>query len=58
MIPGIGMATLDRLGMIPRSRALRTLVELSVIGFSLWLALPMSVALFPQKGEISANQLE
>ena len=58
MIPGIGMAALDRLGMIPRSRALRIAVELSLIGFSLWIALPLSVALFPQKGEISSNQLE
>ena len=58
MLPGVGMYSLDRMKLIPRNKALRTIQELSVVGLALWVALPLSVSLFPQKGEILAEKLE
>ena len=52
------MFLLDKGGLIPKSRAPKTVMELGVIAFALWVALPLSVSLFPQRGEIIANELE
>lgn len=41
-----------------RSTAVRMGVELSLIGVTLQLGLPIAVALFPQRGSISASELE
>lgn len=57
-IPGISMFALDKFKLIPKSFAPKTILELTVISFALWVALPSSVALFPQYGEIEANRLE
>ena len=57
-IPGISMFMLDKLGMIPQAKVPKTALEIGVLLFSLWLAPPISVALFPQKGEIKATELE
>lgn len=58
ILPGVSMAILDRLRLIPRSRAPKTILELAVISFSLWIALPLSVSLFPPKGELKATEIE
>lgn len=58
IIPGVSMYFLDRMGMIPKARAPRTVLELTVITFALYLALPVSVSLFPQRGEIDASEIE
>jgi Sideroflexins len=50
IIPGLSMFLLDQVGMIPKARAPKTLLELTVIGMSLYIALPLSVSLFPPKG--------
>ena len=55
ILPGVGMMVLDKLGLIPKTRALRTVVELSVVAGALWVALPLSVSLFPQRGEIESS---
>lgn len=52
------MFGLDKMGLIPKSRAPRTVLELGVIAFSLWIAMPISVSLFPQRGEIRAVDIE
>jgi len=58
ILPGLSMFVLDKLGLIPKSRAPRTVLELVVISLALWTALPVSVSLFPQRGEINANEIE
>lgn len=47
IIPGLSMFLLDSAGLIPKSRAPKTILELTVIALSLWVALPLSVSLFP-----------
>jgi hypothetical protein len=58
IIPGLSMFLLDSVGLIPKSRAPKTVLELTVIALSLYVALPLSVSLFPQRGEIDANEIE
>lgn len=57
-IPGISMFLLDKMGLIPSAKVPKTILELSVLAVALWVALPLSVSLFPQKGEISVNDVE
>jgi len=52
------MYLLDRAGMIPVAKAPKTVLELSVICFALWLAPPVSCSVFPQLGEIKAGDME
>lgn len=52
------MALFEKFGMIPKARGPKTLLEVSVIAFALWIALPISVSLFPQKGSVRANEIE
>ncbi len=58
IIPGLSMFLFDKFGLIPKARIPKTLFELTVIAVGLTLAPPLSVALFPQKGSISANEIE
>ena len=58
IIPGLSMFLLDKFGLMPKSRVPRTIVELGVITLALYVALPVSVSLFPQRGEIEANEIE
>ena len=47
VIPGISMFLLDKMGLIPRAKALKAILEVSVVAFALWVALPISVSLYP-----------
>lgn len=47
IIPGLSMFLLDKVGLIPKSKAPRTVLEIAVISVALYLALPLSVSLFP-----------
>jgi hypothetical protein len=58
IIPGVTMFFIDKLGLLPVKKVPRTILDLAVIGFALGNALPLSVSLFPQRGEISASKLE
>lgn len=58
ILPGVSMALLDRFGMIPKARIPKTALELGVIAFSLWIALPISVSLFPPRGEVKNTEIE
>ena len=58
ILPGLSMFFLDKMGLIPKAKALKTVLELTVISLSLWIALPLSVSLFPQRGEIPAAEIE
>lgn len=57
-IPGVSMFLLDRIGMIPKARVPKTILELTVLCFSLIIALPLAVSVFPPKGEINASEIE
>ena len=56
--PGFFMFTLEKLKLVPKAKPLRVATEIGVVAFSLWIALPISVSLFPQKGEILARDVE
>ena len=58
IIPGVSMYALDAWGLIPKSKGPRTILELAVITGALYLALPLSVSLFPPRGEINASEIE
>lgn len=58
LLPGISMFFLDKMGLIPKAKAAKTILELTVISLSLWVALPLSVSLFPQRGDIAASEIE
>lgn len=58
IIPGLSMFLLDKAGLIPKARAPKTILDLTVISIALYLALPVSVSMFPQRGEISAKEIE
>ena len=52
------MFALDRAGLLPKHRVPKTALDLLVIALALYTALPISVSLFPPRGEINANLLE
>jgi tricarboxylate carrier len=58
IIPGLAMFMLDKAGLIPRARVPKTILDLTVISLALYLALPISVSMFPQRGVISAKEIE
>ena len=58
VIPGVTMYLIDRIGLMPVARVPRTILDLVVVAFALNNALPLSVSLFPQRGEIEASKLE
>ena len=58
LIPGISMFLIDKMGMLPKAKLPKTALEIGVLIFSLWIALPLSVSLFPSKGEVSALEME
>jgi hypothetical protein len=43
---------------MPRNFYMRTLLEISFISFELYVALPMGIAIYPQRGRVNANNLE
>lgn len=53
ILPGVSMFLLDKAGLIPKAKIPKTILELFVIAASLYVALPISVSLFPQRGEIT-----
>lgn len=58
IFPGVSMALLDKAGLMPKSRGPKTIVDLSVISFALWIALPISVSLFPPRGQAKNTEIE
>jgi hypothetical protein len=57
-IPPIAMALLEKLRLIPKGKMLRSIMEVLVLLPCLTAALPLSCAIFPQQGVVSANKLE
>ena len=57
-IPGAINYLLDRKGLSPKTKAVDVTLQLSILTFALWFALPVSVAVFPQNGEIGPDNME
>lgn len=57
-VPGVFFYMLDKKGMMPKSRAVDVLLQVSVLTVALWVALPLSVALFPAQGQLKAEEVE
>lgn len=58
ILPGVSMALLDKAGLIPKARGPQAILQLAVISFALWIALPISVSLFPPRGEVKNTEIE
>ncbi len=58
LLPHAIMKGLDRLRALPQNPRLRMCVELCVITGSLWGALPLCMAMFPQRASFRAQDLE
>ena len=52
------MFLIDKVGLMPVAKIPRTILDIVVIAFAVGNALPLSVSLFPQRGEIGASKLE
>ncbi len=58
LLPGSIMYFLDRVKVMPKARGPKMLVEVLVVSLSLWLALPFSIAIFPQYGSLPVESIE
>lgn len=58
LIPTLTFYLLEKKSMIPKNRAAKLILESTVLFYSMWLAVPLAVSLFPQKGEASVEDLE
>jgi len=56
--PALANFALERMKLWPRNNTLAKLLELTLCGISLTLALPMSIALFNQRSKIDRSKLE
>ena len=57
-IPAIVFYGLEKMRMVPRNRFLRGALELSCVFGHCYLAVPLSVAMFPKFSKIAAKELE
>ncbi len=46
------------MNMMPRNFYLRTLLEVTFIAMELYVALPLGIAIYPQRGAIKASDIE
>lgn len=58
MSPALIFYMFEKLGKSPKRRLAKSIFELAVFVFSLMLALPSSIAIFPQTGMMKANEIE
>uniref|UniRef100_A0A7S3IEW7 Sidoreflexin n=1 Tax=Strombidium inclinatum TaxID=197538 RepID=A0A7S3IEW7_9SPIT len=56
--PAVGALALEKLGWWPKRARAAKMMELSLVTFSLLIAVPMSVALFEQRSKIDREQIE
>jgi len=57
-LPPLALVALEKGHLMPRNWYLKTLVEATLIAGELYLAVPIGIAMFPQKGTIRAEDLE
>jgi len=57
-VPALMMMSLRTMGLFPQAKAPKLMVELSCVGFGLYLGLPLSVATFPSLCKVKGSTLE
>ena len=57
-LPPLALVAIEKAKMMPRNFYLKTLLEGTLIAGELYLAVPIGIAMFPQKGTIKAEDLE
>ncbi len=57
-VPGVFFYMLDKKGMMPKNKVVDVVLQLGVLTVALWVALPLSVALFPSNGSLSVSEVE
>ncbi len=58
MSPAVVFYMFERMGKYPQSRALKVPFEISVFLFGVMVSLPLSIAIFPNTGSSTTNQIE
>ncbi|TMW56486.1 hypothetical protein Poli38472_006496 [Pythium oligandrum] len=58
LLPPYIIEGLNKARLMPKTKYPRLITEITVVTLCLWGALPAAVALFPQKGSISADKVE
>lgn len=58
VLPALGVGLLERAGVMPKSPRARMFVQVAVTTLSLAIALPMSIAVFPQEASFKSDSLE
>lgn len=58
MSPAVIFYLVEKLGRTPTSKYPKTLFEISVFCFALMVNLPASIAMFPQTGKMTINEVE
>ena len=54
-LPPLALIALERAHLMPKNFYLKTLVEVLMITGELYLAVPVGISMFPQKGTISVD---
>ena len=57
-LPPLALIALEKGHLMPKNWYLKTLIEATLIAGELYLAVPIGIAMFPQKGIIKAEDLE
>jgi len=57
-LPGIAVMILDRMNMIPVHRGKKVALDIFILTIALCNSVPLSVSMFPQRGEIRAQDME
>ena len=57
-IPAIAMFGIEKLNMVPKNKYARLTLDMSLVFINCYLAVPLSVAMFPKYGTIKSENLE
>lgn len=57
-LPSAALFAVEKMKMMPRNFALRTMLELSFFTCELYIAVPLAIAFYPQFGKIAAKECE
>mmetsp|Transcript_12876 Transcript_12876/g.17325 ORF Transcript_12876/g.17325 Transcript_12876/m.17325 type:complete len:233 (-) Transcript_12876:178-876(-) len=57
-VPPIALVGLEKVQLMPKNRALKLSVELSLLCLELYFAVPLGLSMYSRQGNIGANELE
>lgn len=57
-MPMITYMGLERVGLMPRGKIIKSVLDLTVVGFALYFSLPVALASFPQEGSLDVSAAE